>query len=253
MFAEERQQRIAERARTEGRVDVAALAAFFAVTTETIRRDLTALERQGVVKKVHGGAIPLERLGFEPTVAARDTVQTAAKERIAAAALAEVPEEGAILLDAGTTTARLAEALPGDRELTVVTNSVLIASLLAAKPRLTVLIVGGKVRGRTMAAVDDWALRALADTYVDVAFMGANGISAERGLTTPDTGEAAVKRAMINAARTAVVLADHTKVGNDCLARFATLDQVDLLVTDTGLDADLAADLEAADLKVRRA
>jgi DeoR family fructose operon transcriptional repressor len=253
MFAEERQQRIAERARTEGRVDVAALAAAFEVTTETIRRDLTALERQGVVKKVHGGAIPLERLGFEPTVAARDTVQTAAKERIAAAALAEVPEEGAILLDAGTTTARIAEALPQERELTVVTNSVPIASLLAAKSRLTVLLVGGKVRGRTMAAVDDWALRVLADTYVDVAFVGTNGISVERGLTTPDTGEAAVKRAMINAARKTVVVADHTKVGNDCLARFGTLDQVDVFVTDTGLDPDLAADLEAADLKVVRA
>lgn len=253
MFAEERQQRIAERARTEGRVDVTALAAAFDVTTETIRRDLTALERQGVVKKVHGGAIPLERLGFEPTVAARDTVQTAAKERIAAAALAEVPEEGAILLDAGTTTARIAEALPQDRELTVVTNSVLIASLLAPKPRLTVLIIGGKVRGRTMAAVDDWALRALADTYVDVAFVGTNGISAERGLTTPDTGEAAVKRAMIGASRKTVVVADHTKVGNDCLARFGALDQVDVFVTDTGLDAGLAADLEAADLKVVRA
>ncbi|MFG3342179.1 DeoR/GlpR family DNA-binding transcription regulator [Glycomyces sp. NPDC048151] len=252
MFAEERQQRIAERARTEGRVDVAALAADLEVTTETIRRDLTALERQGVVKKVHGGAIPLERMGFEPTVAARDTVQTAAKERIAAAALAEVPEEGAILLDAGTTTARIAKALPA-RELTVVTNDVLIASLLAAKPLLTVLIVGGKVRGRTMAAVDDWALRALAETCVDVAFMGANGISVERGLTTPDTGEAAVKRAMISAARKTVVVTDHTKAGNDCLARFGTLDQVDVLVTDTGLDDGLTAGFEAADLKVVRA
>lgn len=253
MFAEERQQRIAERAHTEGRVDVAALAADFDVTTETIRRDLTALERQGVVKKVHGGAIPLEKLGFEPTVAVRDTVQTEAKERIAAAALAEVPPEGAILLDAGTTTARIAQALPVDRELTVVTNDVRIASLLATKPRLTVLIIGGKVRGRTMAAVDDWALRALAETFVDVAFIGANGISIERGLTTPDTGEAAVKRAMMGAARKAVVVADHTKVGNDCLARFGTLDQVDVFVTDTGLDDDLAADFEAADMKVVRA
>ncbi|WP_205326403.1 DeoR/GlpR family DNA-binding transcription regulator [Glycomyces sp. YM15] len=253
MFAEERQQRIAERAHIEGRVDVAALAADFEVTTETIRRDLTALERQGVVKKVHGGAIPLERLGFEPTVSARDTVQIEAKERIAAAALAEVPNEGAILLDAGTTTARIAQALPGDRELTVVTNDVTIAAHLAAKPRLTVLIIGGKVRGRTMAAVDDWALRALTETFVDVAFIGANGISVERGLTTPDTGEAAVKRAMIGAARKTVVVADHTKVGNDCLARFGTLDQVDMFITDTGLDDDLASDFEDADLKVVRA
>lgn len=251
MFAEERQQLIAERARAEGRVDVGALAAEYEVTTETIRRDLTALEARGILRKVHGGAIPLERLGFEPTVAARDTVQTTAKERIAQAALAEVPEDGAVLLDSGTTTARIAEALPADRELTVVTNSVAIASALTtAKPRLTVLIVGGKVRGRTMAAIDDWALRALADTYVDVAFIGTNGLSVERGLTTPDTGEAAVKRAMIAAARRSVVVADHTKVGNDCLARFGSLDQVDTFITDTGLDEGVVADLEAADLKV---
>jgi DeoR family transcriptional regulator, fructose operon transcriptional repressor len=253
MFAEERQQLIAERARAEGRVDVSALAAALEVTTETIRRDLTALEAQGIVRKVHGGAIPLERLGFEPTVATRDTVHTEAKERIARAALDWIPQEGAILLDAGTTTARLAEAIPGDRELTVVTNSVLIAAALTQKPRLTVLAVGGKVRGRTMAAVDDWALRALADTYVDVAFVGTNGISVERGLTTPDTGEAAVKRAMIGASRRAVVLADHSKVGNDCLARFAGLDQLDTFITDKGLDDDLCADFESADLTVVRA
>ncbi|MCH7230387.1 DeoR/GlpR family DNA-binding transcription regulator [Glycomyces sp. L485] len=253
MFAEERQQLIAERARAEGRVDVGLLAAEYEVTTETIRRDLTVLESRGIVRKVHGGAIPLERLGFEPTVAARDTVQTAAKERIAAAALAEVPAEGAILLDSGTTTARIADALEPDRDLTVVTNSVSIAASLALKPRLTVLIVGGKVRVRTMAAIDDWALRALADTYVDVAFIGTNGISVERGLTTPDTGEAAVKRAMIAAARRSVVVADHTKVGNDCLARFGSLDQVDTFITDTGLDPGVLADLEAVDLKVVRA
>ncbi|MGH3449844.1 MAG: DeoR/GlpR family DNA-binding transcription regulator [Haloechinothrix sp.] len=253
MFAEERQQRIAERARAEGRVDVGALAVAFDVTTETIRRDLTTLERHGVLRKVHGGAIPVERLGFEPGLATRDAVMTSEKERIAKAALAELPAEGAVLLDAGTTTARMAEVLPNDRELTVVTNALPIASTLAGRSLTTVLVVGGKVRGRTMAAVDDWALRCLADTFVDVAFIGVNGISVDRGLTTPDTGEAAVKRAMIAAARRVVVLADHTKVGNDCLARFGALSDVDVVITDSGLDAEHAAELAGCGPKVVRA
>jgi DeoR family fructose operon transcriptional repressor len=253
MYAQERQQLIVERARVEGRADVAELAVEFDVTTETVRRDLTVLERHGLLRRVHGGAIPVERLGFEPGLADRDAVMTAEKERIAKAALAEVPREGAILLDAGTTTARLAEILPNDRELTVVTNAVPLVASLAVRPQVTVLLLGGKVRGRTMAAVEDWTLRALADTFVDVAFLGANGISAERGLTTPDTGEAAVKRAMIRAARRVVVLADHTKAGNDCLARFGELSEVDCLITDSGLDTDLAERIASAGPKVVRA
>ena len=111
MYAEERQEHILRAARSVGRVEVAELAAELDVAPETIRKDLTALERVGVVRRVHGGAIPVERLGFEPAVAARDVVLTAEKERIAKAAIAELPDEGAVLIDAGTTTARLAEAL----------------------------------------------------------------------------------------------------------------------------------------------
>ena len=253
MYAEERQQEIVRLARAEGRVDVASLADTLHVTAETIRRDLTMLERAGVLRRVHGGAIPVERIGFEPALAARDAVLVEEKERIAKLALAEVPEEGAIILDAGTTTARLAQALPVDRELTVVVNSPVIAALLGVRPNLNVLLLGGRLRGRTLATVDDWALRPLADMYVDVAFLGTNGLSVERGLTTPDPAEAAVKRAMINSARRAVVLADHTKIGNDYLARFGTLADLDLLITDAGLDDDLVTEVEAAGLRVVRA
>ncbi len=245
MYAEERQLWIVERARAGGRVEVAALAEELGVTTETVRRDLTTLERHALLRRVHGGAIPIERLGFEPALTARDSVNTAEKERIARLALAELPDEGTILLDAGTTTARLADALPADRELTVVTNALPIAMSLSVRPNLTVLLIGGRVRGRTQAAVDAWALQALADSYVDVAFIGTNGISPERGLTTPDTTESAVKRAMIRAARRSVVLADHTKVGQDHLSRFATLDEIDTLITDTGLDTQVADELRA--------
>jgi DeoR family fructose operon transcriptional repressor len=250
MYAEERQRWIVERARAGGRVEVAAIADELGVTTETVRRDLTTLERHALLRRVHGGAIPIERLGFEPALAARVGVLTEEKERIARRALDELPDEGSILLDAGTTTARLAEALPSDRELVVLTNALPIAMSLSVRPNITVLILGGRVRGRTQAAVDAWALHALADTYVDVAFIGTNGISAERGLTTPDTTESAVKGAMIKAARRSVVLADHTKVGQDHLSRFAELDQIDTLITDSGLDLQLADELRSRGLKV---
>jgi DeoR family fructose operon transcriptional repressor len=253
MYAEERQREIVRLARADGRVDVAALAESLEVTAETIRRDLTALERVGVLRRVHGGAIPVERIGFEPAVAARDTVLTGEKERIAKVALAEVPEEGAVILDAGTTTARLAQILPTDRELTVVVNSPVIATGLSPRSNLNVLLLGGRLRGRTLATVDDWALRPLADLYVDVAFMGTNGCSVEHGLTTPDPAEAAVKRAMIASARRTVLLADHTKIGNDYLARFGALSDLDLLVTDSGVDHELAAEVEATGVRMVRA
>ena len=253
MYAEERQQAIVAAARERGRVEVARLARDFDVTPETIRRDLTTLERHGVLRRVHGGAIPLERLGFEPAFDARDAVMTAEKERIAKAALAELPAEGSIVLDAGSTTARFAEALPGDREVTIITNALNIAVALARRPNLTVLTVGGRVRGRTLATVDTWSTSVLGDTFADVAFVATNGVSVERGLTTPDPAEAATKRAMVAAARRVVLLADHTKVGNDHLVRFADLADVDTFVTDQGLDQQLAQDIESAGVRVVRA
>jgi DeoR family fructose operon transcriptional repressor len=250
LYQEERHLAIVRQARADGRVDVASLAEQFGVTTETIRRDLTALERHGQLRRVHGGAIPLERLGFEPGLNARDATMAAEKRRIAQAALRELPTEGVILLDAGTSTARLAELLPSDRELTVVTNALPIAITLATRPNVTVLTVGGRIRGRTLATVDQWALRVLGETFVDVAFVGTNGISIERGLSTPDVAEAAVKRAMIQAARRAIVLADHTKFGNDCFARFGDLDQLDAVVTDDGLDEVLANEFKRTGLRL---
>lgn len=253
MYAEERQQEILRRARAEGRVDVVALAESLKVTAETVRRDLTVLERAGVVRRVHGGAIPIERIGFERAVSARDTVMTAEKERIAKAALAEMPRDGAIILDAGTTTARLAQLIPNDRELTVVVNSAAIATILGTRPNLTVLLLGGRLRGKTLATVDEWALRPLENLYVDVAFMGTNGCTIDRGLTTPDQAEATIKRAMIAAARRVVVMTDHSKIGTDHMARFGTLADVDVLITDSGLDTELGDELDASGVRLIQA
>jgi DeoR family transcriptional regulator, fructose operon transcriptional repressor len=241
MYAEERQAHIAEVARSEGRVENLDLAARLGVTPETVRRDLSTLERRGVVRRVHGGAIPVERLGFEPAVAERSLAHREEKGRIAERALEEVPEEGAILLDSGTTTAQLAERLPADRQLTVITNSLLIASALAGRSGLTLHLIGGRVRGRTFAAVDVWALRTLEQIFVDVAFIGTNGVSAKGGLTTPDPAEGEVKRTMIARSRRAVVLADHTKFESDHLVRFGELDDIDLVITDRDLDGSIAS------------
>ena len=250
MYAEERQGEILRRARAEGRVDVVGLAEALSVTSETIRRDLRVLERSGVIRRVHGGAIPVERLGFEPALATRDTVMTEEKARIAKAAVAELPDEGSVIIDAGSTTERLANVLPADRELTVVVNAPPLATSLASRPNINVIMLGGRVRPRTLAAVDDWNLRLLSELHVDVAFMGTNGLSLECGFTTPDPAEASMKRAMIAAAGRAVVLADHTKIGNDYLARSAALSDIDTLITDDELDNGLVEDFERAGLRV---
>lgn len=253
MQAEERQQEILRRARADGRVDVMILADEFAVTSETIRRDLTVLERGGTVRRVYGGAVPVGRPPVDPALSARDALMTTEKERIAKTALAEVPNEGAIILDAGSTTGRLAELLPADRELTVIVNSLPLATLLAPRVNLTVILLGGRIRRSTFATVDDWLLQPLSQMYVDAAFMGTSGLSLERGLTTPDPGEASVKAAMMGAARRSILLADHTKVGNDSLARFGSLADIDVLITDAGLDDGAAAAIGLAGPRVVRA
>lgn len=250
MYATERQQQILEVARAHGRVEVKDLAEQLEVTPETVRRDLSVLERHGLVRRVHGGAIPVERLGFEPGIADREHVLAGEKERIAKRALDELPDGGSVLLDAGTTTVRLAELLPQDRELTVLTHALPVAMVLATRPGITLHLIGGAVRGRTLAAVGPWALRVLADIHADVAFVGTNGITVDHGLTTPDLAEAAVKQAVIAASQRVVVLADHTKLGRVDLARVAPLAAVDTLVTDSGVDATVAAEVEEAGVRV---
>lgn len=246
MYAAERQQRIIAEARRAGRVEVTALADSLGVATETIRRDLTALERRGSLRRVHGGAIPVERLETEPSLATRSGRLTDVKRRIAARALDRLPPGGSIILDAGTTTRAVAELLPPDLDLTVLTNSLSTASVLATHPGVSLYLLGGRVRGQTGAAVGDWTVRALTDVVVDVALIGTNGFSVARGLTTPDQSEALVKRAMVASARTAIVLADSSKAGDAHLHRFAELGDIDILITDTDVDDDVAAEIRAA-------
>jgi DeoR family transcriptional regulator, fructose operon transcriptional repressor len=252
LYGDQRKQYLLETLRRNGRVEVNEMAAELGVTGETIRKDLISLERHGLLRRVHGGAVPVNSLSYEPAVETR-TGFAAEKARIAKAALGHLPDRGSVLVDAGSTTARLVDMFPGDRELTVYTNTLPFALTLVTRPLLTVFTLGGRVRGTTSAEVDDWPLRALAEINVDVAFLGANGISVRRGLTTPDPAEAAVKRAMLAAARRRVLIADHSKFGAVTGVRFGTLADVDLVITDTGLPPESAAELHSAAAQVEYA
>lgn len=240
MYNEERQHAIWERIRARGRVSVKGLAEDFGVTAETIRRDLSTLEEGGLVRRVHGGAIPAHRLVYEPTLEDRTQHMSGEKERIAALAREELPSEGAIFIDAGSTTAKLVDIPPAESALTIVTNSIQIALGATGWPRATVMTVGGRVRHGTLAEVDDWALRSLAELRVDVAFVAANAVSLERGLGTPDSAEAAVKRAILSAADRSVLLVDHTKFDTESMLTYGGLREVDTVITGRELDGEKA-------------
>lgn len=253
VYAEERRAAIGQLVESEGRGEVTELATRFDVTPETIRRDLSALEDRGLLRRTHGGAIPSWVVLGEPGLAERTMLRAEQKRRIAEAALAFVPATGTIILDAGTTTAALADALPGDLELTVVTDSVPIASSLASRPGLSVWMVGGRVRGRTQAVVDAWALERLVDLHVDVAFVGTNGCSLSRGLSTPDPAEAEVKRAMCGATRRVVALLDSSKFDQEHAVAFAPLHRLAAIVTDDEVEPELAEQLARSGPEVVRA
>jgi DeoR family fructose operon transcriptional repressor len=240
MIAEERQHRILAVARSEGTVDVGKLSADLAVAPETIRRDLRQLEHRGLVRRTHGGAYPVETARFETTLAMRTTRRVPEKRRIATAAVGLLADAETLFIDEGFTPQLIAEALPSDRNLTVVTASLPIAAVLADSTSVTVLLLGGRVRGRTLATVDHWATRMLAGFVIDLAFIGANGISREHGLTTPDPAVADVKAQVVRTARRCVFSGIHTKFGASSFCRFAEVADFETIITDTALPASEA-------------
>ena len=239
VYPEERQQAVTTLISQRGRMSVADLSDTFGVTTETVRRDLALLERLGHVRRVHGGAVPAGSLTVtEPGMTERDHTRAEQKDRIAKRAATYLPPSGgSVLFDAGTTTGRIIPELPSDLDLTVITNSVPIAARLAGLNSVTLHLLGGRVRGITQAAVGEEALRILDVLRVDVAFIGTNALSVGHGLSTPDTEEAAVKRAMVRCANHVVVVADSSKVGREHLVSFAPIHSVDILVTDADISS----------------
>ena len=255
MYAEERHQAIAELVASRGRVAVTELASHFEVTTETVRRDLSQLERLKLLRRVHGGAVSTRSVTMlEAQLSDRDQAQAPEKERIARAAAALLPEGGCtLLLDAGSTTIRLASLLPSSEQWTVITHAVPIAALLAPLPHVEVHLLPGRVRTTTQAAVGHVTVQAIEQVRADLAFVGTNGISIRHGLSTPDLEEAATKRAIVQSGQRAVILADASKIGQERTVRFAGLEEIDVLVTDDGIEPADAKAFEAAGVEVIRA
>ena len=249
----DRQREIYVLALKHGSVDVSELARQFAVTTETIRRDLSDLQERQLVRRVHGGAVPLELLNHEPMVDARDILNADEKLRIAREAIAEVPERGSVIIDSGSTGQRLAEVFPVDRDVHVVTNSLITASTLSRRGLQQLTVLGGAVRTNTFAMVDAAAVTAVRSLAVDVLFISCDGLSFRRGLTTPYREESLIKRAMIESARRVVAMVDQSKFGNGQMFSYAELDELDVLVTDSRVDDDAMEILAGHDLDVRRA
>lgn len=252
MYAEERQQAMAQLVAARGRLSVTALADVYDVTTETVRRDLSALERMGLVRRVHGGAVPASMLtSIEVGLVERDAANTDQKERIAQAALKLLPPEGgSVLLDAGSTTVRLAALLPRSHRLMAFTHAVPVASRLALNPAVDLHLLPGRVRSTTQAAVGTDTVEAIERLRADVVFVGTNGLTREHGLSTPDVDEAATKRALVRAAQRVVVVTDSSKVGVETAVRFASLAEVDVVITDDGISPADQQQLMDADLEV---
>ena len=256
MYATERHEAIERILADDGRVSVVDLARRFDVTTETVRRDLDQLESTGALRRVHGGAVSIDRPSTtEPALSERIHRHAPAKAAIAHRALGALVDDfqGSVFIDAGTTTAAVATALAprlSAAPIDVVTHALPIAGSLALTPQASLTVIGGRVRGLTAAAVGADTVQSIGRLRPDVAFLGANGVSAGFGISTPDPEEAAVKTSIVRAARKVVVVADAEKLGRELLVSFARLDDVDVLVTDAEPDARLRAALADAHVEV---
>ncbi|MEU3192087.1 DeoR/GlpR family DNA-binding transcription regulator [Streptomyces sp. NPDC006992] len=249
LLAEQRRALILEEVRRRGGARVNELTRKLSVSDMTVRRDLDALARQGALEKVHGGAVPVaEASTHEPGFEAKSSLELSAKEDIARAAATMAQPGTAIALSGGTTTFALARHLLEVPNLTVVTNSVRVADVFHAAQRsgagagpagsrpgaATVVLTGG-VRTPSDSLVGSVADAAIRSLHFDALFLGVHGISVEAGLSTPNLAEAETNRQFVGSARRVIVVADHTKWGTVGLSSFASLDQVDALVTDSGL------------------
>ncbi|PRX91834.1 DeoR/GlpR family DNA-binding transcription regulator [Allonocardiopsis opalescens] len=249
-FAAERRKRIVELVRATGAVSVRELAAQVQASEVTVRRDVRALEAEGLLDRRRGGAALPGRLAHEPSYSQKTRQAAEEKAAIAQAAAAMVAEDDAVVLGAGTTTEALARRLVAVRGLTVVTNSLLVAQVLAAAPAAEVVLTGGTLRGSILALVGSAAEQSLAGLRVRLAFVSGNGLTAERGLSTPNPLVASVDRALASAAQEVVVLADHTKVGVDTMVQTVPPERLHHLVTDSRADEGVLADLTAQGTRV---
>lgn len=253
VFARERQDEIARLIAANARARVGELSVRFGVSAVTIRKDLLVLEGEGRVIRTHGGAIAPRGTGPEPAFSIRERLQRDEKTRMGAAAAALVNNGESIVLDASTSAMSIARHLKGDRVwtgLTVVTNSIRIASELAGHPGITVLMLGGRVRWEAQSVVGPLGDAVFRRVNVQKAFLGAAGFTIEEGLSDATEEEAQIKRSMVNAARDVYAVVDHTKWGRIASATFCRTDRLTGVFTDSGAPAAMVAALREMGISV---
>jgi DeoR/GlpR family transcriptional regulator of sugar metabolism len=231
-------------------ISVKELGDLLGVSEMTIRRDLRLLDRQGALKRVHGGALSERSRSAEPPFPSRLPIQTAQKQAIGRRAADLVRDGDCLALDVGTTTLELARLLAGRRNLTVLTASLHIANLLAGQPGIRLILTGGEVRGGELSLTGHLACRAYRSFHIDKAFIGIGGLDLVAGLTEYNLEDALVKQVMMRHAAQIIVLADSTKLGRTCFAAVAPLARIHTLITDSAADPDHVAALQQQGIEV---
>lgn len=237
MLAEERRLKLVEWTQADGRLDATLAASKLEVAVETVRRDLDLLQRRGVLRRVHGGALANDRFGHEFTIPERLGRNPEKKKAVAQIAAGFLPDEGCIFVDGGTTTEYLAPFLRDKPKLIVVTNNITLASKLADSSTQTV-VLGGRIRPATLSSVGAKTVSEVGYYNAQLSFIGANGVSHEGGIASFDTDEAEVKRAMMLRSSERILLLDSGKFGPVYPARFADFNNFDRLVTNLDADQD---------------
>ena len=249
MFAEERKQRILAALHHKPTVRVVDLGRALRVSEASIRRDLADLERAGLLKRTHGGAVTPRLAALEPSLADKEDQYQAEKAAIARLASTFVQEGDTIFLDAGSTTRRIARELRHRRGITIVTNALNIAWDLASS-EIDVVVTGGQLRRGMLSHVGPIADQAIASLHVDKLFLAANGVDPTKGVTTPSLEEAQTKRAMVERASEIYLVVDHSKFGRVTFSSICGLDRVHHLITDDRLPESLAQAIRLAGVRV---
>lgn len=253
LFGEVRRQEIAALVKKRSRVTVDELSERFSVSTATIRKDLTELEQQGMLKRTHGGAISRNYADYEQTSREKEGQNVAQKQAIAGLAARYVHSGDVIALDTGTTTFELAKQIVNIPNLTVITNDLKIAGFLEQNSDITIVLLGGMVRHNFHCTIGNSVLSALEAFYVDTLFVATNGISAARGLSTFRLDIAEIKRKMISVSAKVVALADSTKINNETFSAFAGLQDIHTLITDQRADQEFVKEAVSMGIEVIQA
>jgi DeoR family transcriptional regulator, fructose operon transcriptional repressor len=249
MFAEERKQRILAALQRRPAVRIAELGRALRASHASVRRDLADLERAGLLKRTHGGAVSASLAAFELSVAEKQDHYLSEKIAIAALAANLIQQGDTVFLDAGSTTRQIARELNDRRGITVVTNALNIAWELAPTD-VELVLTGGQLRRGILSQVGPLAEQAIAALHVDKLFLAANGVDVEKGVTTPNLLEAQTKRAMVGRATEVILVADRSKFGRVTFGRICALERLHAVITDDGLPRETTKAIEQLGVKV---